>query len=226
MNWLVILIFILFILTVVQGYRVGFIKMVFSILAFFLSMILVFVMTPYTTQFIKEYTPIYSFVEKQCVEVLEQSPTQEGNTIETENAALSLPKMAQAVMNGDGSQLEGALAESGVYSYLSGYLADIIIGIISFFITLAIVNIFLKIMFNSLEKVTELPGIHKLNQIAGLIAGIGKGIVSIWIFYLVLFITAGTQFGGKGIQLIQVNPILNLLYEKNLILQLILSKLG
>lgn len=70
MNLLEIVIVVLAFGFAVMGFRRGFVRKLASMLSLALSIVLVSVFLPYMTDFLKNSTPVYDYIEKQCRQVM------------------------------------------------------------------------------------------------------------------------------------------------------------
>jgi uncharacterized membrane protein required for colicin V production len=75
MNLLEIIIIVLTVGLAVLGYRRGFVRKIASMFSLVLSIVLVSVFLPYMTDFLKNNTPVYEYIVKQCREVMAQQVT-------------------------------------------------------------------------------------------------------------------------------------------------------
>ena len=71
MNILEIVVIILTVIFAVTGYCKGFVRKLASLLSLVVSVVLVSVCLPYVTDFLKNSTPVYDMIVKQCREVVE-----------------------------------------------------------------------------------------------------------------------------------------------------------
>ncbi len=72
MNILEMVILIMTLAFAVMGYRKGFVRKLASLLSLVISVVLVSVCLPYVTSFLKDSTPVYDRIVKQCREVVER----------------------------------------------------------------------------------------------------------------------------------------------------------
>lgn len=70
MNILEIIIIVLTAGFAVMGFRRGFVRKLASMLSLILSVVLVSLFLPYMTEFLKNSTPVYGYIEKQCRQVM------------------------------------------------------------------------------------------------------------------------------------------------------------
>lgn len=66
MNWLLIIVGIIFLICMIVGYVRGFIKIIVSLAATIATVVLVIVMTPYVSKGIALVTPIDEMIQKKC----------------------------------------------------------------------------------------------------------------------------------------------------------------
>lgn len=70
MNWLLIIVGIIFLICMIVGYVRGFIKIVVSLAATIATIALVVVMTPYVSEGIASVTPIDEMIQKKCASTM------------------------------------------------------------------------------------------------------------------------------------------------------------
>ena len=68
MNWLCVVILAIPVLYIFKGIQRGMVRTAFSVFSVVLALVLGFILNPYITEFLKEKTPIYETVQKQCEE--------------------------------------------------------------------------------------------------------------------------------------------------------------
>ncbi|MCD8046236.1 MAG: CvpA family protein [Clostridiales bacterium] len=71
MNWLLLGVFIVFLICIVHGWRRGLLRLLFSLISWIVMIILISYISPYITDFLRENTGIYSWIEKQCAATIE-----------------------------------------------------------------------------------------------------------------------------------------------------------
>ncbi len=114
MNVLEIVIAAAVIIFAVWGYYRGFVRKLASILTLVLSVVLVSAVLPYVTDFIKDRTPIYGYIEAQCERMLTEQLTG-GLTSSSESAS---------ALNLDRDQIKSLLESYGYDSSVVDYLSD------------------------------------------------------------------------------------------------------
>lgn len=84
-----------------------------------------------------------------------------------------------------------------------------------------VINIVLRILACSLELVTKIPGLHDMNQLAGVLLGAVEGLALIWLFFLIITAFASTEAGQWCFERIEGSQILSFLYIKNIFMTFI-----
>ena len=78
----------------------------------------------------------------------------------------------------------------------------------------------LKYVCAALDIISRLPIINELNKAAGLLAGLFRGIIMVWILFIIITVFRETTWGGTALELIADSDILETIYQSNLILKL------
>lgn len=238
MNWLLIIVVLLLALCVVNGYRKGFLRMMYSMVSWVIMFALVTWATPYINTFLRDNTSIYQtiavYCEQQIREKTEKQIEQEAAAVPGEAADETQPadltklgvKLPDSVMNNISEKtadLAGkALDASGIYAQVSVGMADFILNGISFFIAFAVGMIVLHFFSEILGIVSRIPIIRGINKYLGTVAGAIYGFVVVWIVFYVIALCGTSEVGGALISYIYESPFLTYIYENNLIVALIM----
>ncbi|MCI9176077.1 MAG: CvpA family protein [Lachnospiraceae bacterium] len=157
-----------------HGYIRGMVRVVFSLAAVFVTIILSSFAAPYVAEFLTNQTPLYEMIQensKGCEWLAEQAA--------------------------------GAVVER-----------------IAWILTFILISILLGFLIHVLDIIAKLPGIDTINHAGGLAVGLLEGLVVVWILFLVITLCQGSEWGGQMMDEIQNNPLLELLYENNLLEQI------
>ena len=102
-----------------------------------------------------------------------------------------------------------------------------VINAIAYIATFIIVFTLMKLLIVIADVASHLPIIRGMNKILGALLGAVQGILTVWVFFAVITMAMGTELGMKLYEQILEQPVLNYLYEHNVILDMIsnLSKL-
>ena len=64
-----------------------------------------------------------------------------------------------------------------------------------------------------LDLIAGLPLIKEANKLTGALVGLAEGILFVWIAFLVLTVLCSTEIGKKGLELIEKDVFLNIIYQ-------------
>lgn len=227
-TWLGIVAVLVLVLSCYAGYRRGFVREVVGISFLFLSIFLVWTINPYVNQMMKTQTPIYEKVREICENGIQDYVTDqgeaEGGTEDNVIAKLPLPEfMKEGLKENNTAEVYRYLSVETFGGYLGDYLATAITNGISFLISYIIAVIVLKIIVCALDLVTHLPVIRGVNRLAGLLLGIVKGVIFIWIGLLVITVFCNTQIGAECLRMVEKDPLLGFLYDQNIFVKIFMS---
>ncbi len=157
-----------------HGYIRGMVRVVFSLAAVFVTIILSSFAAPYVAEFLTNQTPLYEMIQKN----------------------------------------------SKGYEWLAEQAADAVVERIAWILAFILISILLGFLIHVLDIIAKLPGIDTINHAGGLAVGLLEGLVVVWILFLVITLCQGGEWGGQMMDEIQNNPLLELLYENNLLEQI------
>ncbi len=157
-----------------HGYIRGMVRVVFSLAAVFVTIILASFAAPYVAEFLKNQTPLYEMVQEN----------------------------------------------SKGYEWIAEQAAGAVVERIAWILAFILISVLLGFLVHALDIIAKLPGIDTINHAGGLAVGLLEGLVVVWIFFLVITLCQGSEWGSQMMDEIQKNPLLELLYEKNMLEQI------
>ena len=226
LTWIILLILAAFTLS---GWSRGFVRVFAGMFFFLASTVLVYYATPYISDFIKENTPIYQAVEENCREMLKGGEGQENSGLEQKKfiEGLGLPEALEKQLLGgsdSGSSVERAV--EGVSDYRAEYMAGLILNILTVVVTLAVVNLVLRMTVLTLDNLAKLPVLNSINKAFGMVLGAAQGLLVVWVAFLVITAFGNTDAGRKLLEMIHESPILDFLYNINIFLKIMLRMMA
>lgn len=136
--------------------------------------------------------------------------------------SLPLPDfLRQLMLNYNNSEGYGKLDVSDFSGYLVHFLANIVLNIVAFVITLLVVQIVLWTGLSMLNLFARLPVLHLLNRVGGLFVGVFQGLLAVWMIFLVISMLSGTEAGQMMIGMINSSSTLRMMYDSNLFLKIV-----
>lgn len=225
MNILTIIILAVLILSVIGGYKKGFLKTAFSLVAWIVVLILCNFVTPIVTDMLVEKTEIEVVVQKTVDTKIDQvinetiTETIEGTDLAELEAALPA-ELKDALLGENGSLQE--VVTNGVDLDTAG-LVNGIVGILGFVITVIVLRLAMLVVELALNLVGKLPLIGPMDKILGLACGAGKGIILCWVILAVVSVLALTGTNTELATYISQSELLTWLQDNNVLLNLILD---
>lgn len=239
MNWLLIIVILVLAGNIVWGFSKGFLRVIYSMLAWIAILVFVTWATPYVANVLTEKTNIDNRIESNLDEKLhelvigdtngqkeEREPDAQNPGQGKKNYRDLQMKLPDAVTNKlfDTNKIADQILEgSGAYDVVAGRATDLVMRVISFVLVLLIAVISFHLLSVVLKVVEKLPLIGGINRLLGLFAGLVKGILIIWLAFAIIAMAGTTDIGIALISYIYESPLLIWAYENNFVLTLLMT---
>ena len=239
MNWLLIIVILVLAGNIVWGFSKGFLRVIYSMLAWIAILVFVTWATPYVANVLTEKTNIDNRIETNLDEKLHElvigdtNGQKEDREPDTQNPGQGKKnyrdlqmKLPDAVTNKlfDTNKIADQILEgSGAYDVVAGRATDLVMHVISFVLVLLIAVISFHLLSVVLKVVEKLPLIGGINRLLGLFAGLVKGILIIWLAFAIIAMAGTTDIGIALISYIYESPLLIWAYENNFVLTLLMT---
>ena len=194
------------------------IKEIVSFFFVFLSLSLAWAINPYINEFLVQKTPIYNTIQETCTNFV-QSQGGEKAEYETDSTGdlidgLKLPELLRKNLEeNNNAETYAALSVGTMTEYVSGYLARTVINGLSYVLAYILSTIMIRLIVYVLNLIAGLPVLKTANKLTGGAVGFLKGIVFIWIAFLVLTVLCSTEIGKTALELIEKDTLLSTLYQ-------------
>ena len=230
MNALLIIVGIVFLLSVIIGYKRGLVKIIASLLATLVCIVLVFLISPSVSKWIQESTPLRETVKNKCIELFLPDETTGEEALQTEIReeqrslieGADIPDVIKKMLVANNHNVAYATLGVQTFSeYIGAYIAKVIADILAFLITFIAVFIIVRIALGMLNIVDKIPLVGGANHLVGGILGAGIGILIIWILFIVITLLYNTSLGVACMKGISESEILTKLYDSNILLKYI-----
>lgn len=223
--WLLLIILGITILSVYDGYQKGFIKIALSFVALFATLVIVVLITPTVTDFLKEHTPIFEKIQESTTEFLEK---QDGfNKDKNDKSLIEAVPVPNAIKDylkeNNTTEKYAELNVGSTKEFITERVATLIFNAIIFLILFIAVYIAVKVAINVLDVVSRLPILNEANKLAGVAIGLAQGVLIVWIFFVVITIAGNTDFAKMMFEQIEDNAILTFIYDNNYLMKLLMS---
>ena len=239
MNWLLIIVILVLAGNIVWGFSRGFLRVIYSMLAWIAILVFVTWATPYVANVLTEKTNIDNRIETNLDEKLHElvigdtNGQKEDREPDAQNPGQGKKnyrdlqmKLPDAVTNKlfDTNKIADQILEgSGAYDVVAGRATDLVMRVISFVLVLLIAVISFHLLSVVLKVVEKLPLIGGINRLLGLFAGLVKGILIIWLAFAIIAMAGTTDIGIALISYIYESPLLIWVYENNFVLTLLMT---
>lgn len=233
MNWLLICVIGILAACAIEGCYKGFVRSVFSLLAMVVTLVFVTVATPHLTAYLEANTSWDEAITEKCLEHVQQTSEEEVNEqIEEQiqqqedavgEAGILLPEQWMDRLADSGSNVVNDIIEqSGLQETIARELAHFIMTGISFFIVLVFISLVLHLIIRALDIVTRLPVIKHVNRTLGIVAGLFKGLLVVWVLMYFISLMCTSEFGMVLTDYIYRSRLLTLLYEHNVLVRIVM----
>ena len=126
--------------------------------------------------------------------------------------------LKKLLINNNTEKTYQKLAVNSFNDYVPKFMANLIMNIIAFVLTWVIVASFIWLAVMTLDVIANLPVIHGINQVLGLLLGFMQALAIVWITFLVITIFSSTAIGKLLMEMIEKSVILDKLYDLNVFL--------
>lgn len=224
MNELLMVVGAIFLLCAVIGASRGFIKIVASLLATLVIIVLVVFATPYVGDGLKKYTPLESVVQEKCIEMLHMEEVESASR-EAQIALIEASDFPEVfkdlLLENNNSEVYATLGVETFTEYVGTYFANLICNIVAFLVTFLLVSIIVRVALYILGVIGDLPVIGGINRLAGGAVGIVMGLLIVWVLFIVITLFYDWSVSKLFFENIAESPILQMLYDSNILMNFI-----
>ena len=202
------------------GYRRGLVGVVFKILTFLISILIMFVLYKPVSNTIMEHTKLDEWLSTKIAENIQGTSLENGNFAEYNNSNSNISKVVIDELN---SFVKEALkkSEDNIVGYVSRNIAIQMIRVGTMICLFIISRFFLLFIRFLAEILANLPIIRMFNRSGGLIYGVIKGFLVTYVI-LGIFSIASPFISSWGVlDAIQDSTLGNKMYNDNVIIKFI-----
>lgn len=223
MNFVLIAVIAILAIGAVIGWKRGFVDMLFGAVSMILALVLAVIIAPKLGAVVQGNENI---MEKLTVKVSEVLNLDE-LAVEIPDAErlvdnLNLPNAIKEKITSaefmEKIELD-ALAEnasSKMADAVAGFLAKTIITAVCFVVVFVVALILLYLLNKVLDVFAKLPLLKQANQLVGLALGVCQSVLVIWVFFAVITMIGGSEFGQTIFGYISDSKLLDFLYKNNI----------
>lgn len=230
MNWLLIVILALVIGNVIWGYRMGFMKVVLSLVSWVVVLVACYVATPIVAEGIIQHTPLAEVIQENVTDALnnaiDEAMGEVADALNTEEIAqieAKLPEQVKQMIFGEGKTLQDLITSTGEVEVDTTDLSNGAAHLIALLVVVIVTRIALIIVEKFLGLVAKLPLIGQADTLLGIAAGAAKGLVWCWVVLTVIAVLAYTGANTELMLMVNESEFLTWLYANNPIMMVVVK---
>ena len=209
-----IIIILVFVISILIAYKRGIAAVFYSLASWFLIALFVFVFYKPITNIIIDKTEFDEFISEKIEDNLEDS-FEEENFIEEENSSISNSFIS--IINEYVLEAEEVEAENTA-EYVANEISYMVISAIVMIVLFVIAKIIMLLIQYVLEFIVSLPIIRTFNKVAGIIYGVFRAFLLIYIILAILSSISPLLANTEIISFIKSSNIGSIFYNDNIIL--------
>lgn len=228
MNWLLIAVSAFWIIMAIVGIKKGFLRMLYSISAMVISIVLTIILYSQVANLICENTQFDEFLYEKYTSYIEESETNkdaeepsfimelaESVSIDTEGETFkAIEKLVEEGTESAGEAVNEITSE--IKHALAVKLATMTVNVVAFILTLLVIGLVLLFILNIIKVIEKIPVIKGMNRFLGFVLGAGMGLIVIWIVFAIITVLAATTFGNNCLKCISESQLLTWIYKANI----------
>lgn len=225
MNWMLIIVLVIILGQAFVGLKRGLIKTVFSIFSVIIVMVLTALISPKVGKVLQSNEKIFEYVHENVEELIPEGIQMDGMKEDTDLLKnLKLPEVIQTtLLKNNTESINEKLSTNNFKDYITNYLTCLVINAIGYVATFMVLTAIIKIVCNLVDIISKLPVLNTVNKIGGVAVGLVLGLLSVYVFFILITIFSGTQLGQTAFEMIERNSFLSMLYNNNILLGFILN---
>ena len=225
MNWTLVAVLAILIVSTLIGWKKGLIKMLLSLVSMVLVIIITSLIAPGVTKIIKQNTEWDEALESKVEVLLEEKGMLISDDVAVNTDELDLPVAIKDKIGDSAAEYLSKGAEA-YNNYVVSLIAGLILSAIVYLVLFIILMICMGIICRLINLVSKLPVIKQANAILGIAAGLLEGLVFVWLFFVILTVFANFDFASKVYDDINRNAFLGFLYDKNALIYVVTKFMG
>lgn len=203
-----LIIIAILVLSIVMGYKKGLINVVFNIFAFFIALIATIILYKPVANIIINNTEIDDKIKSTII----NNTTEEEKQNEESSNNTGIQKYIEDAIKNTADEAKSQVIET-VADTVSIRAVEILTSIILFIVIRAVL-IVLKVFT---QAIANLPLIKQFNELGGIIYGIAKGLIIIYIILTIMYFVVSINGKGNIAEAINNSYITKILYNNNII---------
>ena len=202
-----LIIIAILVLSIILGYKKGLINVVFNIFAFFIALIATIILYRPVANIIINNTEIDDKIKSAII-----NNTTEEKQSEESSSNTGMQKYIEDAIKNTADEAKSQVIET-VANTVSIRVVEILTSIILFIVIRAVL-IVLKVFT---QAIANLPLIKQFNELGGVVYGIAKGLIIVYIILTIMYFVVSINGKGNIAEAINNSYITKILYNNNII---------
>lgn len=202
-----LIIIAILVLSIIMGYKKGLINVVFNIFAFFIALIATIILYRPVSNIIINNTEIDDKIKSAII-----NNTTEEKQSEESSSNTGMQKYIEDAIKNTADEAKSQMIET-VAKTVSIRAVEILTSIILFIVIRAVL-IVLKVFT---QAIANLPLIKQFNELGGVVYGIAKGLIIVYIILTIMYFVVSINGKGNISEAINNSYITKILYNNNII---------
>jgi len=208
------------------GGRRGLIRSLFGLTSFFVSILLANLLYPSIGRILRETGGLYERL-RDALSGAQWLPDAAGYTSRSSQnlfiSGLNLPDfMKFSLMENNNAEAYGILEATGLSDYIGGFLANVVINVLSMLIAFVVVYFGMKLLGKLLDAIARLPVLSFINRLGGLAIGFLQGVLVIWLVFAGFTLFLSRPYFAEFMELLGRSNMAAVLYDNNFILHMVM----
>lgn len=202
-----LIIIAILVLSIIMGYKKGLINVIFNIFAFFIALIATIILYRPVANIIINNTEIDDKIKSAII-----NNTTEEKQSEESSSNTGMQKYIEDAIKNTADEAKSQVIET-VANTVSIRAVEILTSIILFIVIRAVL-IVLKVFT---QAIANLPLIKQFNELGGVVYGIAKGLIIVYIILTIMYFVVSINGKGNIAEAINNSYITKILYNNNII---------
>ena len=225
MDWICIVIGVLFLICLISGWVRGLFKVLLSVAGMIASIIVATYVAPGISGYLEEHTQwddnIAAYISEELSFSDSENEVSKGVQVEVINDLPISEALKASILDNNNSEMYSALDATGVYDYIAKSMSVVILNAVVFLVLGVVAHVFFVSLGKAVEGLTKLPILRSVDKLGGLTLGGMQALILIWILFLILSITSTSEISQEMIEAISQVSCLKLLYDNNVLLDIV-----
>ena len=225
MDWICIVIGVLFLICLIAGWTRGLFKVLLSLAGMIASIMVATYIAPNVSGYLEEHTTwddeIAVYISEKMSFADSENEISKGIQVEVINDLPISETLKANILDNNNSEMYSALDATGVYDYIAKSIAVVILNATVFLILMLVSHVFFMSLGKAAEGLTKLPILRSIDKVGGVTLGALQALIIVWVMFLILSITSTFEISQKMIESINQIGILKLLYDNNILLDIV-----